>query len=61
VSERDYLEILGIDRRIILRWDFKNWGVGVWTGLIWVKRGAGGRFCECGNEMSGFIKWREIS
>ena len=28
------LEISGIDRRIILRWIFRKWDVGAWTGSI---------------------------
>jgi hypothetical protein len=27
----------GIDRRIILRWFFRKWDVGVWTGLSWLR------------------------
>jgi len=30
--ERDHLEDPGIDERIILRWIFRKWGVGAWTG-----------------------------
>jgi len=25
----------GIDRKIVLKWIFKKWDVGVWTGLSW--------------------------
>jgi hypothetical protein len=32
-KEKDHLGDTGIDQRIILRWIFKKWGVGVWTGL----------------------------
>ena len=39
---RDHLGDLGIDRRIILRWIFRKWGVGVWTGLSWLRIGTGG-------------------
>jgi len=31
-EERDHLEEPGIDGRIILRWIFRKWDVGVWTG-----------------------------
>ena len=36
----------GVDWRIILRWIFRKWDVGVWTGLIWlrIERG-GGHLC----------------
>ena len=32
----------GIDRRIILRWIFKKWDVGIWTGYSWLRIGTGG-------------------
>ena len=32
----------GIDGRI-LRWSFRKWDVGVWTGLSWLRIGTGGR------------------
>jgi hypothetical protein len=33
LSERDYWGDRGVDERIILRWIFRKWDVGVWTGL----------------------------
>jgi len=30
-----------IDGRIILRWIFRKWNVGVWTGLKWLRIGTG--------------------
>ena len=32
LRERDHLEDPGIDRRIIIRWIFRKWDVGAWTG-----------------------------
>jgi hypothetical protein len=29
------------DGRIILRWIFRKWDVGVWTGLSWLRLGTG--------------------
>jgi hypothetical protein len=29
----------------------------VWTGLIWLRIRTGGRFCECSNEPSAYIKY----
>jgi hypothetical protein len=32
----------GVDGRIILIWIFKQWDVGAWTGLSWLRIGTGG-------------------
>jgi len=32
----------GVDGRIILRWTFRKWDVGVWTGSIWLRIGTDG-------------------
>ena len=32
----------GADGKIILRWIFRKWDVGVWTGLSWLRIGTGG-------------------
>jgi len=43
LRERDHLGDPGIDGKIILRWVFRKWDVGVWTGSSWVRIGTGGR------------------
>jgi len=40
--ERNHLEDPGVDERKILRWVFRKWDVGAWTGLIWLRIGTGG-------------------
>jgi hypothetical protein len=31
-----------IDESVILRWIFRKWDVGVWTGSSWLRIGTGG-------------------
>jgi hypothetical protein len=38
----DHLEDPGLDGRIILRWIFRKWDVGIWTGSSWLRIGTGG-------------------
>jgi len=35
LKDRDHLEGLGVDGRIILRWIYRKWFGATWTGLIW--------------------------
>jgi hypothetical protein len=40
--ERGHLEDPDLDGRIILRWIFRKWKVGVWTEFIWLRIGTCG-------------------
>jgi len=42
LREREHLGDTNIDGRIILRWIFRKWDVGVWTGWSWLRIGTGG-------------------
>ena len=37
LRERNHLEDPGVEERITLRWIFRKWDVGVWTGSMWLK------------------------
>jgi hypothetical protein len=37
LREREHLGDQGIDERIILKWIFRKWDVGVWTGMSWLR------------------------
>jgi len=41
-EEKDHLENLGVDGRIILRWIFRKRDVGAWIGSIWFRIRTGG-------------------
>ena len=42
LKERNHLGDPVVDGRIILRWIFRKWDVGVRTGSIWLRLGTGG-------------------
>jgi hypothetical protein len=39
LRKRDHLGDPGVDGRIILRWIFMKWDVGVWNGSSWLRIG----------------------
>jgi hypothetical protein len=50
LRERNHLEDSDVDGRIILRWIFRKWDVGVWIGLISLRIGTdGGQLQNAGN------------
>ena len=43
---KNHLGDPGVDGRIILRWIFRKWDVGVWMGSSWLRIGRdGGHLC----------------
>jgi hypothetical protein len=41
---KSHSEDPGANGRIILRWIFREWDVGAWTGSRWLRIGAGGQY-----------------
>jgi hypothetical protein len=35
LMERDHLEDLGVDKRLVLKWIFRKWDVEAWKRLLW--------------------------
>ena len=44
LREKDHLGDTGAGGRIILRWIFRKWDVGVWTRSSWLMVGTGGGY-----------------
>jgi hypothetical protein len=42
MRERDHLRDPCVDVRVILKWIFRNWDVGIWTGSSWLRIGTDG-------------------
>jgi len=42
LREREHLGVPGVERKIMLRWSYRKWDVGAWTGSIWLRIGTGG-------------------
>jgi len=43
LKERERLGDPDVDGRLILKWIFRKWVVGAWTGSSWLRIGTGGR------------------
>jgi len=44
LRERESLENPGVDRLLLLKWNFRKWDWCVWNGLMWPRIGTGGGF-----------------
>jgi len=42
LREGDHFGRPGINGKIVLRWIFRKWNVGVWNGSDWLRIGTGG-------------------
>ena len=60
MREREHLEEPCVDGRIILRWIFRKWDVGLWTGLIWLRIVTSGGLLWMRYWIFGFYKMRGI-
>jgi len=54
---RDHSEDPSVDGGVIIRWIFKKWELGVWTGSRWLRIGKRASTCECCNEPLDSIKF----
>ena len=58
--EKDSLEDLVTDGKIILKWILNIRDMNTWSGLMWLRIEKYGGCCEHGNEHSGFVKHRKF-
>jgi hypothetical protein len=55
-GDRDHLDDLGVDGRVILKWIFKRWDAEAWAGFARLRKETVVGACECGKEPMGSIK-----
>jgi len=60
LMERDHLEDLGMDSRLILKCIFQKWDGQTWTGLLWLRIGTVAGCTEWGNGILSAIKCGEF-
>jgi len=61
LRDRDHLEDPGIDGRIILRWNFRNWDMRLLTGSSWRRIETGGGHLLMRQRTFGFQEMRGMS
>jgi hypothetical protein len=44
LREKDHWGDPGVDRRLVLKWTFRKWDVGVCNGSSWLRIGTGGGY-----------------
>jgi hypothetical protein len=57
LRERDHWGDPGVEGRIILRWIFRKWDLGVWTGLGWLGIETGAATCfDTSSPSSAYVR-----
>ena len=60
LKKKDYLEVVGVGGRIILKRILRKWDERTWTEFVWLRQGQVESCCECGNEQWGFKKFQDF-
>jgi hypothetical protein len=50
----DYLEVVGVGWRIILKRSLREWDERTWAEFVWLRQGQVESWCERGNELRVF-------